>query len=133
MSAEIRTLIYRISQENPLWGVPRIQSELRLLGYEMAESTVAQYRVRSPKPPWQTWRTFLENQVGQITSIDFFTVPTVTFRILFCFVVLRHQRRQVVHFNVTAHPTAFGTGQQIVEAFPEETAPRYLLRDQDRI
>jgi putative transposase len=133
VDAEIRKLIGRISQENPLWGTPRIQSELRLLGYELAESTVAKYRVRRTKPPSQTWRTFLDNHVGQITSIDFFTVPTVTFRILFCFVVLKHERRQVVHFNVTAHPTAFWTGQQMVQAFPEDTALRYLLRDQDKI
>jgi putative transposase len=133
VGAEIRQLIRRISQDNPLWGVPRIQSELCLLGYELAESTVAKYRVRSPEPPSQTWKTFLENHAREITSIDFFTVPTITFRILFCFVVLRHDRRQVVHFNVTAHPTAFWTGQQMVEAFPEDTAPCYLLRDQDKI
>jgi putative transposase len=133
LDREIRDLIRKISGENPLWGVPRIQSELRLLGYEVAESTVAKYRVRSQKPPSQTWKTFLENHAGEITSIDFFTVPTITFRILFCFVVLRHDRRQVVHFNVTAHPTALWTGQQMVHAFPEDTAPRYLLRDRDKI
>jgi putative transposase len=133
LDKEIRDLIHRISDENPLWGVPRIQSELRLLGYEIAESTVAKYRVRNRKPPSQTWKTFLENHAGEIISIDFFTVPTITFRILFCFVVLRHDRRQVVHFNVTSHPTAFWTGQQLVQAFPEDTAPGYLLRDQDRV
>jgi transposase InsO family protein len=133
LDKEIRDLIRRISDENPLWGVPRIQSELRLLGYEIAESTVAKYRVRNAKPPSQTWKTFLENHAGEIISIDFFTVPTLAFRILFCFVVLRHDRRQVVHFNVTAHPTAFWTGQQMIQAFPEDTAPRYLLRDQDKI
>jgi putative transposase len=133
LDKEIRDLIRRISDENPLWGVPRLQSELRLLGYEIAESTVAKYRVRSPQPPSQTWKAFLENHAGEIVSIDFFTVPTITFRILFCFVVLRHDRRQVVHFNVTAHPTAFWTGQQIIQAFPEDTAPKYLLRDQDRV
>ena len=94
---------------------------------------MAKYRVRNPKPPSQTWKTFLENHAGEIISIDFFTVPTITFRILFCFVVLTHDRRQVVHFNVTAHPTASWTGQQMVQAFPEDTVPRYLLRDQDRI
>ena len=95
-------MIRRISDENPLWSVPRLQSELRLLGYEVAESTVDKYRVRNSKPPSQTWKTFLENHAGEIASIDFFTAPTITFRILFCFVVLRHDRRQVVHFNVTA-------------------------------
>jgi hypothetical protein len=89
LDKEIRDLIRRISDENPLWGVPRLQSELRLLGYEVAESTVDKYRVRNSKPPSQTWKTFLENHAGEIASIDFFTVPTITFRILFCFVVLR--------------------------------------------
>jgi putative transposase len=79
-----------------------------------------------------TLKTFLENHAGEIISIDFFTVPTITFGILFCFVVLKHNRRQIVHFNVTAHPTACWTGQQMIQAFPEDTAPRYLLRDQDK-
>src|SRR5258708_39640443 len=122
-----------MSRENPIWGVPRIQAELHLLGYEVAESTVAKYRVRSHKPPSQTWKNFLRNHAGQIAAIDFFTVPTVTFNVLYTFVVLLHDRRQVVHFNVTAHPTAFWTAQQIIEAFPEETAPRFLLRDRDQI
>ncbi len=89
--------------------------------------------VRDRKPPSQTWRTFLRNHVGDIAAIDFFTVPTVNFRVLFCFIVLRHERRRVVHFNVTAHPTAPWTTQQIVEAFPFDEAPRYLLRDRDSI
>ena len=133
LDKEIRDLIRRISDENPLWSVPRLQSELRLLGYEVAESTVDKYRVGKSKPRSQTWKNFLENHAGEIASIDFFTVPTITFRILFCFVVLRHDRRQVVHFNVTAHPTAFWTGQQMIQAFPEDTEPKYLLRDQDRV
>jgi putative transposase len=130
---EIRDLIRRMSRENPLWGVPRIQAELHLLGYEIAESTVAKYRLRSRQPPSQTWKSFLRNHAGQIAAIDFFTVPTVTFNVLYGFVVLLHDRRQVVHFNVTTHPTACWTAQQIIEAFPEETAPRFLLRDRDQI
>jgi putative transposase len=130
---EIQELIGRISQENPLWGIPRIQSELRLLGYDVAASTVAKYRIRGTKPPSQTWRTFLDNHVDQIAAVDFFTVPTLSFRVLFCFLVLRHDRRKVIHFNVSEHPTALWTGQQMVEAFPEDSAPRYLLRDQDQI
>jgi putative transposase len=126
-------LIRHISLENPTWGVPRIEAELHLLGYEVAESTVAKYRVRSRKPPSQTWQSFLQNHAGLIAAIDFFTVPTVTFKILYGFVVLRHDRRQVVHFNVTAHPTALWTAQQIIEAFPEESAPRFLVRDRDQI
>ena len=130
---KVRELIRRISRENPTWGAPRILSELLLLGHAVAESTVAKYMVRQPKPPSQTWRMFLENHAGQIAAIDFFTVPTITFRVLYVFLVLRHDRRRVVHFNVTTNPTAQWTAQQIVEAFPFEEAPRFLLRDRDRI
>jgi putative transposase len=126
-------LIGKMSRENPLWGVPRFQAELRLLGYDLAESTVAKYRVRGRTSPSQTWKIFFANHAKQIAAVDFFTVPTITFRNLYCFVVLLHDRRQVIHFNVTAHPTAVWTAQQIVEAFPEDTAPRYLLRDRDQI
>ncbi len=133
IDTEIRRLIRRMSRENPLWGVPRIQSELALLGYTVAESTVAKYKIRRPRPPSQTWRAFLDNHISDIVAVDFFTVPTATFRILFTFVVLRHDRRHVVHFNVTAHPTAEWTAQQIVEAFPFDDAPRFLIRDRDSI
>ena len=133
LDAEIRALIRRMSRENPTWGRRRIRSELHLLGYEVAELTVAKYMVRGRKPPSQGWRVFLENHSREIAAIDFFTVVTLNFRILVCFVVLRHHRRTVVHFNVTSHPTARWTAQQIVEAFPYETAPRYLLRDRDGI
>jgi putative transposase len=130
---EIRDLVRRLCRENPTWGAPRIQSELRLLGHDVAESTVAKYMSRPRKPPSQTWRTFLENHVKEIAAIDFFTVPTATFRVLFCFLVLRHERRRVVHFNVTASPTAEWTAQQVIEAFPYDEAPRYLIRDRDSI
>ena len=130
---ELRDLIRRISMENSTWGAPRIQSELALLGYDVAESTVATYMGRRRKPPSQTWRTFLKNHVECLSSIDFFTVPTATFRVLYCFVVLCHDRRRGVHFNVTAHPTERWTAQQIVEAFPYDSAPRYLIRDRDSI
>ena len=116
-----------------MWGTPRIRSELRLLGYEASKATVDKYRVRHRKPPSQSWRTFLDNHVRDIVAVDFFTVPTATFRILFCFVVLRHHRHMVVHFNVTAHPTAKWTAQQMIEAFPFDEAPRFLLRDRDSI
>ena len=109
--AEIRVLIRRMSRENPTWGAPRIQSELALLGYTVAESTVARYMTRVRKPPSQTWRAFLKNHALQIAAIDFFTVPTVTFRVLFCFIVLSHDRRRVIHFNVTEHPTAEWTAR----------------------
>jgi transposase InsO family protein len=123
----------RLSRENPSWGVPRIQSELALLEHTVSEATVRKYRTRHRKPPSQTWRTFLDNHVRDIVAVDFFTVPTATFRILFRFIVLRHHRRMVVHFNVTAHPTAKWTAQQTVDAFPGDDVPRFLIRDRDSI
>ncbi len=111
IETEIRQLIHRMSRENTGWGVPRIQSELALLGHVVSEATVRKYRIQHRKPPSQTWRTFLDNHMTDIVAIDFFTVPTATFRILFAFIVLRHGRRRIVHFNVTAHPTAAWTAQ----------------------
>ena len=131
--AENRRLIRRISRENPTWGVPRIQSELALLGHVVSEATVRKYRIRTRKPPSQTWRTCLDHHLTDIVALDFFTVSTATFRILFAFVVMRHDRRRVVHFNVTAHPTAEWTAQQVIEAFPDDTMPRFLIRDRDGI
>jgi len=135
VSSEVILLIRRMSRENPLWGAPRIRSELLLLGYDVAEATVAKHMTRrGRRPPSQTWRTFLRNHLRTTAACDFFVVPTATFRLLFCFVILSHDRRRIVHFNVTAHPTAAWTAQQIVEAFPgEKTEPRYLLRDRDSI
>src|SRR3984893_10929522 len=133
VAAEIRDLIRRMSQANPLWGAPRIHGELLKLGIKMAPSTVAKYLRRRWKPPSQTWRAFLVNHAEQMASIDFFTVPTATFRVLFVFVVLSHARRRVLHFKVTEHPTQEWTMQQIREAFPWEQVPRYLLRDRDAI
>jgi len=110
-----------------------MRSELLLLGYEVAEATVAKYMTPlGRRPPSQTWRTFLRNHLRTTTACDFFVVPTATFRLLFCFVILSHDRRRILHFNVTAHPTAAWTAQQIREAFPGDgTEPRYLLRDRD--
>ena len=133
LDAEIRDLIRQMSRENPLWGAPRIVSELKLIGHALAKSTVEKYMIRATKPPSQTWKTFLDNHVRDIAAIDFFTVPTATFRVLFCFLVLRHDRRRVVHFNVTEHPTEQWSAQQIVEAFPYDEAPGYLIRDRDSI
>jgi putative transposase len=130
---EVRALIRQMSQENPTWGAPRIQSELNLLGHNVADNTVAKYMVRRRRPPSQTWQTFLDNHVADLVGIDFFTVPTATFRVLYCFIVLRHDRRRVVHFNVTTNPTARWTAQQLIEAFPFDEAPRYLIRDRDGI
>ena len=103
---------------NPLWGAPRIHGELLKLGITVSQATVAKYMPRHRRPPSQTWRTFLENHVKQLVATDFLVVPTVSFRLLFVFVVLAHQRRHAIHFNVTAHPTAEWTGQQMAEAFP---------------
>ena len=122
-----------MQSENIGWGAPRIHGELLKLGIEISQATVSKYMLHRRKPPSQTWRTFLENHTDCLASIDFFTVPTATFRILYVFIVLRHDRRHIVHFNVTANPTAQWTVQQLVEAFPFDTAPRYLLRDRDSI
>ncbi len=130
---EVRDLIRGMSRDNPLWGAPRIHGELLKLGIDVSQATVSKYTVRHRNPPSQSWRTFLTNHARDIVSVDFFTVPTATFRILFVFVVLSNERRRVLHFNVTESPSAVWTGQQIVEAFPWNTTPRYLLRDRDGI
>ena len=122
-----------MSRENPLWCAPRIHGELLKLGINIGETSVGKYMVRHRKPPSQSWRTFLENHVKTMVSIDFFTVPTIGFQILYVFLVLAHDRRRIVPFNVTAHPTAEWTAQQLREAFPFEQIPRYLLRDRDGI
>jgi len=122
-----------MSTANPLWGAPRIHGELLKLGIQISQAAVAKYMVRPRKPPSQTWRTFLENHVKVLVATDFLVVPTVNFRMLFVFVVLAHHRRQAIHFNVTAHPTAEWTARQIAEAFPWDSAPRYLLHDRDSI
>ena len=133
VSREVRDLIRKMSLANPLWGAPRIHGELLKLGLELSQATVAKYMERPRKPPSQTWRTFLDSHLKQLVSTDFFVVPTVNFRILFVFVVLAHHRRRVIHFNVTAHPTSEWTAQQIAQAFPWDSAPRYLLHDRDSI
>ena len=118
-----------MSRANPLWSAPRLQGELLKLGIDIGETSVGKYIVRPRKPPTQTWRTCLDNQVQQLVSVDFFTVPTIRFQILYVFLVLAHERRRILHFNVTAHPTAEWTAQQLRNAFPWDSAPRYLLRD----
>jgi transposase InsO family protein len=120
-------------QSNPTWGSPRIVGELRKLGIDVAKSTVKKYRPKVRKPSSPTWKVFLHNHVQDLVACDFFTVPTVTCQVLFVFIMLAHERRRIVHVNITEHPTAQWTAQQIVEAFPWETAPRYLLRDRDSI
>lgn len=133
LNSEVRELIRKMSLANPLWGAPRIHGELLKLGIEVSKATVARYMARQRKPPSQTWRTFLNNHVKQVVSTDFFVVPTVTFRVLYVFIVLAHDRRRLGHFNITAHPASEWTSQQIVEAFSWGNASCYLLHDRDSI
>ena len=130
---DVRNLIRKMSRENPTWGAPRIHGELLKLGIDIGETSVSKYMMRRRKPPSQTWRVFLETHVKSLVSVDFFTVPTIRFQVLYVFLVLAHDRRRILHFNVTAHPTAEWTAQQLVQAFPWDSAPRYLLRDRDGI
>jgi putative transposase len=132
-SRELWDLVHKMAEANPLWGAPRVHGELMKLGIEISERTVSRLMPKRRKPTSQRRKAFLENYVNELISIDFFTIPTATFRVLFVLVVLSHRRRRVIHFNVTEHPTALWTAQQMVEAFPEDTAPRYLLRDWDKI
>src|SRR5881397_3616197 len=133
VSRQIRALVVRMAQANPLWGAPRIHGELQMLGIDVAERTVSRLVPKRRSPPSQTWRTFLTNHVRDLVFIDFFTVPTAQLRVLFVLVILAHHRRRVLHFNVTEHPTAAWTAQQLVDACPDDSAPSYLLRDRDKI
>jgi putative transposase len=133
ISPEIRALVTRMAAANPLWGAPRIHGELLKLGLDIGERTVSRLLPKRRTPPSQTWHTFLTNHVRDLVSIDFFTVPAAHFRVFFVLVVLAHHRRRVLHFNVTEHPTAAWAAQQIVDAFPEDSAPSYLLRDRDTV
>jgi hypothetical protein len=128
----LRDLIQRMSRENPHWGASRIHGELLMLGFEVAQSTVSKYMVRGGTPPSQSWKTFLRNHAQAIAAIDLCVVPTLTFDLLFAFLVLGHSRRQLLWFEVTRHPTAEWLARQITEAFPWTSAPAYLVRDNDR-
>jgi transposase InsO family protein len=130
---ELRVLIRRMSLENSLWGAPRIHGELLKLGFEVAQSSVAKYMVKRRGPPNQGWRTFLRNHAPDIAAMDLFMVPTIGFDLLYAFVIVRLDRRDLVWINVTAIPTAEWVARQITEAFPWNEAPRYLIRDRDRI
>ncbi|MGA7406799.1 MAG: hypothetical protein WBW67_18705 [Pseudolabrys sp.] len=127
----LRDLIQRISKENRLWGASRIHGELLMLGFQIAQSTVSKYMVRYQNPPSQTWKTFLRNHAEAIAAIDMCVVPTVTFDLLFAFLVLGHGRQRLMWFEVTQHPTAEWLARQITEAFPWTSAPAYLVRDND--
>ena len=131
ISRELSDLIRKMSLANPRWGAPRIHGELSKLGFVLAEATVAKYMARPRKPPSQTWRTFLANHMKDMVSSDFLVVPTVLFRVFFVFVILSHDRRRLVHVAVTEYPTSEWVARQLLEAFPWDSAPRYLLRDRD--
>jgi putative transposase len=130
---ETRELIQTMARANPLWRAPRIHGELLKLGIEVSERTVSRILQTVDRPPSQTWKTFLHNHVGEIVAIDFFIVPTIHLRVLFVFLVLEHQRRKVLHFGVTEHPSAEWAAQQVVEALTELDAKPYLIRDRDAI
>ena len=133
IEADLRALIRRMSIENPLWGAPRIHGELLKLGFAIAQSTVAKYMVKRQGPPSQGWRTFLRNHAPDIAAMDLFVVPTIGFDLLYAFVIVRLDRRDLVWINVTQNPTAEWIARQLTEAFPWDDAPRYLIRDRDRI
>jgi transposase InsO family protein len=131
---DLRDLIRQMSGANPLWGAPRIHGELLKLGLTVSQATVSKYMLRPRRPPSQAWRALLKNHAPDLMALDFFTVPTATFRVLFVLVLLSHGRRRLVHFNVTEHPTAEWTARQLLEACGvEEEAPRYLIRDRDQV
>jgi transposase InsO family protein len=133
IETELRGLIRRMSIENPLWGAPRIHGELLKLGFAVAQSSVAKYMVKRRGSPDQGWRTFLHNHAPEIAAMDLFVVPTIGFKMLYGFVIVRLDRRDLVWINVTTNPTAEWVARQITEAFPWNEAPRYMIRDRDRI
>jgi transposase InsO family protein len=133
IEADLRALIRRMSIENPLWGAPRIHGELLKLGFEVAQSSVAKYMVKRRGPPSQEWRTFLCNHAPDIAAMDLFVVPTIGFSLLYAFVIVRLDRRDLVWINVTTNPTSDWIARQMTEAFPWDDAPKYLIRDRDRI
>ena len=130
---EVRELIREMSRANWLWGAPRIHGELLKLGIEVAQSTVAKYMAKRPRRSGQSWKTFLRNHADGIAAIDLFVVPTIGFKLLYGLLILGHGRRRLIHHAVTAHPTAAWVARQIVEAFPWDEAPEYLVRDRDAI
>lgn len=133
ISKEVRDLIFQMVAENPTWGAPRIHGELLKLGFEVSERTVLRWIQRAPKDPKpaQRWKTFLTNHRETIAAMDFFTVPTLSFGVLYCFFIIGHDRRRILHFNVTRHPNNTWVVQQLREAFPYESSHKYLIFDRD--
>jgi transposase InsO family protein len=130
---EIRRLIRAMSLANPLWGAPRIHGELLKLGIAIGQTSVAKYMARHRRPPSQGWKTFLHNHADGIASIDLFVVPTISFRLLHGLLILRHGRRQILWLGVTVHPTTEWIARQLTEACGWDPAPRYIIRDRDRV
>src|ERR1700730_9950204 len=133
IETDLRALIRQMSVENSLWGAPRIHGELLKLGFEVAQSSVAKYMVKRRRPPSQGWRTFLRNHAPDIAAMDLFVVPTIGFDLLYAYIIVRLDRREMVWISVTTHPTTEWIARQIIEAFPWNEAPRYMIRDRDRI
>jgi Integrase core domain. len=133
LSKEVRDLIFRMLAENPTWGAPRIHGELLMLGFDVSERSISRWMKRAPRDPepGRRWLAFLSNHREAIAAMDFFTVPTVTFSLLYCFFVISHDRRRILHFNVTRHPTSTWIVQQLREAFPYQSASKFLLFDRD--
>ena len=131
VSREVRELIFRMVNENKTWGAPRIHGELKMLSYDISERTVLRWMRKAPRSlePANRWAAFLSNHREAIAAMDFFTVPTLTFGVLYCFFVIAHDRRRILQFNVTRHPTSAWVVQQLREAFPYDTAPGYLIFD----
>ena len=130
---EVRELIFRMVAENPTWGAPRIHGELLMLGFDISERTISRWMKRAPRDPEpaKRWLALLRNHREAIAAMDFFTVPTLRFSVLYGFFVISHDRRQILHFNVTKHPTSLWIVQQLREAFPFESGPRFLIFDRD--
>ena len=133
VSKEVRALIFRMVAENPTWGAPRIHGELLKLGFEVSERSVSRWIRRAPRDPdsVKRWLTFLRNHREAIAAMDFFTVPTLTFGVLYCFFVIGHDRRKILHFNVTRNPNALWVVQQLREAWAYQQPHRFLLLDRD--
>ena len=133
ISKEVRDLIFRMVAENPTWGAPRIHGELLMLGFDVSERTVSRWMKRAARDPEpaKRWLAFLRNHREAIAAMDFFTVPTISFGVLYCFFLIGHDRRRILHFNVTHHPTSTWIVQQLREAFPFESASRFLIFDHD--
>ena len=132
-SKEVRELIFKMVAENPTWGAPRIHGELLMLGFNLSERTISRWMKRAPRDPQpaQHWLAFLRNHREAIAAMDFFAAPTITFGVLYCFFVINHDRRRILHFNVTKHPTSSRIVQQLREAFPFESTSRFLVFDLD--